>query len=182
MVQGIAIRKEFLILLGLFFSSITFVIKCKKTNFNRELILNQLLKSIFVIYICLLIGETLMPIRIPPLDIDIKPTVNLNILNITEYDLKDIYAIINIVGNLLLLSPLAIILPMLGYKKFLKLKNVILLSFFTSVLIEALQYIETYLKIVYAPRASDILDVMLNTLGGIIGFCVYRIYLRFCKK
>ena len=61
-------------------------------------------------------------------------------------------------------------------------QNVILLSFFTSVLIEALQYIETYLKIVYAPRASDILDVMLNTLGGIIGFCVYRIYLRFCKK
>ena len=58
----------------------------------------------------------------------------------------------------------------------MKIKNVIFFSFAISLLIEILQYLESYYKILYVPRATDILDLILNTIGGLLGYCVLRIY------
>jgi len=55
---------------------------------------------------------------------DIEPVINLNIFSIFDYGFNK-YAIINIVGNILLLAPLPILLFLNGWNKPMKVKNVI---------------------------------------------------------
>jgi hypothetical protein len=63
-----------------------------------------------MVYIPLVIGITLFPIRVPALkNYNIKPVINLNVLTIFDYGFNK-YAIINILGNIALLAPLPILL------------------------------------------------------------------------
>ena len=72
--------------------------------------------------------------------------------------------------NVLLFVPLGFFLP-LFWKRFQKLWSTVLFGFCISLLIEVLQ--------IFTLRASDINDLMTNTLGTLIGWCIARITLRF---
>lgn len=75
-----------------------------------------------------------------------------------------------VVGNLIMLLPLGIYLPLL-YRKLRKLSGlfgILLISFFVSVGIEILQLATSY-------RSTDIDDVLLNTAGACLGFIVYQV-------
>jgi len=71
-----------------------------------------------------------------------------------------------IVGNFIMLFPLGIYLPLL-YKKVSGFFPVLLVSLMTSVMIELLQ--------LATRRSVDIDDVLLNTTGAVIGWCVYQV-------
>jgi len=76
-----------------------------------------------------------------------------------------------VVGNLIMLFPLGIYLPLL-YRKLRKFSGffaVLLISFFVSVGIEILQLATSY-------RSTDIDDVLLNTAGACLGFIVYQLF------
>lgn len=75
-----------------------------------------------------------------------------------------------VVGNLIMLFPLGIYLPLL-YRKLRRLSGffaVLLISFFVSVGIEVLQLATSY-------RSTDVDDIMLNTGGACLGFIVYQL-------
>ena len=176
-IQAIWIKKELLIMLGIFYWIVSFFIKYIKhrNTISKELLLSEILKLGLILYLSLLIGVTLLPIRIPRSMYDIEPVINLNIFSILDYGFNK-YAIINIVGNILLLAPLPILLFLNGYNKLMKVKNVVFFSFVISLSIEILQYCESYFHFVYVPRATDVLDLILNTAGGLLGYCILRIY------
>ena len=73
----------------------------------------------------------------------------------------------NLIGNILVFSPLGYFLPML-FKKTKKLRYTILFSLIVSLIYESLQYI-LYLG------SADIDDIILNLLGTIIGFGFYKV-------
>lgn len=176
--QGIIIKKELLILIGIVIWAIYFIIKCKKIKWNidKKFVLDNVLKLILIVYVLLVVGVTLLPIRIPALKSKyIKSVINLNVLSLFDYGFNK-YAIINLIGNIALLAPLPILLHLNNINKLAKVKNIILFSFLISISIETLQAVESYFKIVNIPRASDILDLIFNIIGGLLGYCVLKIY------
>ena len=78
---------------------------------------------------------------------------------------NNIIGIAHMLGNLIIFFPLGYLTPVL-FPKMRKLTNVMLLSFALSLFIETCQYI-------FACGVADIDDVILNTLGGMLGYWVY---------
>lgn len=72
----------------------------------------------------------------------------------------------NLVGNLILLLPLGLLLPFM-FKRCQKLSSVVAIAFITSLLIEVIQFV---LQI----GMADIDDVILNSLGAILGYIFYK--------
>jgi len=72
--------------------------------------------------------------------------------------------------NVLLFIPMGFFLPVL-WERFLLFPRTVLFGFFTSLFIESLQ--------IFTYRATDINDLMTNTFGTFLGWCVARISLRF---
>lgn len=94
-------------------------------------------------------------------------------VNFTPFKTMGIYKTFDrqIAGNFIMLLPLGIYVPLL-YRKFRKLSGfsaVLLISFLTSVGIEALQLATSY-------RSTDVDDVILNTLGACAGFLIYQFF------
>ena len=71
----------------------------------------------------------------------------------------------NTILNIILFVPLGIMLPFL-WKKYNTFKATLVFGFFMSMAIELLQIL-TY-------RATDINDIIANTLGAVIGYCLFR--------
>lgn len=139
--------------------------------------------SIFFIYILCVLSVTLFPLLIQftnksnEISINLIPIVDTakEVANITSdasmHNFMIKFWIKNIFGNILLLFPLGIMLPML-WKKFNSLSKTILFAFCLSLSIETLQLLSGYIGNV--GRAFDIDDILLNTIGAFIGFIVYN--------
>ena len=91
-------------------------------------------------------------------------------VNLQPFKTIDIYQTLGkqIVGNFVMLLPLGIYLPLLytRLRKAYSFFAVLLICFLVSVCIELLQLATSY-------RSTDIDDVILNTLGGGVGFIIY---------
>ncbi|WP_042351526.1 VanZ family protein [Bacillus massiliigorillae] len=85
-----------------------------------------------------------------------------------EYRLVDM----NIWGNVLMFIPIGIYI--LVHSKNLSLTKCILLIIGSSIFIEVMQFI-------FARGATDIDDVILNTLGGVFGIGIYKIFAKILK-
>lgn len=81
---------------------------------------------------------------------------------------------INILGNIAAFMPFGFMLPLLS-KKYRSFIYVTLLSILFSLVIEALQMI---MKV----GIFDVDDILLNSLGGVLGYAFYGIYHRICIK
>jgi len=75
----------------------------------------------------------------------------------------------NTFGNIALLMPFGLMLPLLT-TRFQSMKRVLLLALCVSLTIETIQF---GLRFVGNPRAVDIDDVLLNTMGACLGFLIY---------
>jgi glycopeptide antibiotics resistance protein len=92
-------------------------------------------------------------------------------VNLRAFQMFRIYSTLDkqVVGNFIMLLPLGIYLPLL-YKRLRRFSGffaVLFLCLFVSIGIELLQLITSY-------RSADIDDVILNTLGGCLGFIIYQ--------
>ena len=76
----------------------------------------------------------------------------------------------NIIGNIIMFIPLGIFLPVAD-KRFENYKRVFLFAVAGSMLIELAQYFSRYIN---NYRQVDIDDVILNTLGAILGYYIYE--------
>ena len=73
----------------------------------------------------------------------------------------------NVLGNVVLFFPLGFLLPVV-YKPMRNFRICFVISFGTSLLIEICQY-------EFAERIFDVDDILLNTVGSIIGWLIFKI-------
>lgn len=155
-----------------------------RSNFSlkREVILN-----VFFIYILCFIGVTLFPLKISldrdytwisvnviPVMSTVKEITNItNDPNMHSFMIK--FWIKNIGGNLILLFPLGIIVPIL-WSKFNSAIKTTFFAFCLSLSIEVLQLLSAYIG--NAGRAFDIDDILLNTVGAYIGYIFYKKFIE----
>ena len=78
----------------------------------------------------------------------------------------------NIGGNILLLLPLGLLLPIL-WTNLRNLNKIFLIGLFTSLSIEILQLIENILYLGF--RSVDIDDVIFNVIGIILGYSLFKV-------
>ena len=78
------------------------------------------------------------------------------------------------IGNLLLLAPLGVLLPVLSHR-FRRLGSVVFLGLALSMTIELTQLLGSTV-LGYGYRVFQVEDIMLNTLGIVLGWAVWRGY------
>ena len=139
---------------------------------NKNRMINQILAHIlFVFAVFFIIIMTLLNPAPPPslpiaksIENNYVPFVIINeLINTNSY----IVMAYNIIGNIALFIPLGLSLP-LKYTKMRKFTYCIFVGFSFSVGIELCQLLLPH-------RQTDIDDVILNTLGTIIGYYLYKV-------
>ena len=91
-------------------------------------------------------------------------------MNCKFIPLKDILSSpIGYILNIILFIPLGFFLPIL-YKKYRNLKKVTLVGFLISLFIEIMQ--------LFSHRATDIDDLITNTLGTMIGYLIVKTFMN----
>lgn len=81
--------------------------------------------------------------------------------------------IVSYLLNILLFIPLGVIVPIV-WKKMQKLTNVIGIGFFFTILIETSQLLNN--------RRTDIDDIILNILGAVIGYGIFKLFNKITKS
>jgi glycopeptide antibiotics resistance protein len=129
--------------------------------------------GVFIIYILVVLSITLLPITIYHTANPNKITPNINVIPLIVIDIKTfgLIGIINVVGNIFLLTPMTIFIKMLYADKFSFKKCMIIVILF-SISIEFMQYLQMLCQL-QSSRVTDINDILFNTIGGAIGYFVY---------
>jgi glycopeptide antibiotics resistance protein len=139
------------------------------------------LAATIIIYLCVVAAFTIVPTHLSGFRSVDQDHINLvplgysfKCLGRTEKEYRSLRAacLQNTLGNVALFLPFGILLPLLS-SRLRSLKRVMLVALGLSVSIEATQFV---LRFVGNPRAVDIDDVLLNTLGACLGFAVYRLF------
>lgn len=137
----------------------------------------------FVVYLVVVAAITIVPTRLSGFRIPSSNHINVvpfafsikcfRLAHNPHHGLMP-FCLLNLFGNIALFLPFGILLPLVsgGFRSF---KRVVLVALCLSVSIETIQFV---LRFVGNPRAVDIEDVLLNTLGTCLGFVVYRYVIR----
>lgn len=132
-------------------------------NKEKFILYKELLKLSFIIYIlCLFHVVTYQ-------DVSFSNANFIPFKEITRYDFGSSLFYRNILGNLLLFIPFGIFSSY--YVKINKSYLIIILSFIASLSIELTQLL--------IGRVFDVDDIILNVLGGLIGYILYKIFKKF---
>jgi len=151
------------------FARIAKTVKRKRLKWKREL-------QLLLVYICIVVVVrfTFFPFekvngQIQPLFFDAQRMFPLSVnlipfVNLTNYpSMRD--AVLNLVGNTAMFVPLGIVWPSV-YKKLNTHKKAIAAGIASSLCIELLQ-------LPFRSRVTDIDDLILNSLGYLIGYGIY---------
>ncbi len=141
----------------------------EKINLKKELLM-----LIFVMYIVSLFSQTIfisLPSNINNIfPLDLRGRINTDTFQVFFDSIRNMktgnyqYFVINVLGNLIAFVPLGIFIPLIFPSR--KVFSVVMIGFCTSLLIEIIQ-----LTVI---RATDVDDIMLNTLGTLLGYLIYR--------
>lgn len=136
---------------------------------------HELLVCLAWVYFTGLAVLTLLPIQCPPIksNISLSSMIQLNPLHSILPSRDLIFR--NLIGNILLFLPLIPILSAISNRT-IRFRNAMLISILFSCSIETLQLIENICGFCsYYFRQIDSADIMLNTIGGIVGFSLYEL-------
>lgn len=140
-----------------------------KTNFRHELLL-----LIFVLFMAGLASQTVISQNLiqdgiaesGELRVNLTPFHKLTEIQ-TALQYNNVhYILIEVFGNIAMFAVIGFLLPLL-WSEFESFKNIVLISFTISLVIETTQ--------LFLPRVTDVDDLIMNTLGGVIGYMIYRI-------
>jgi len=174
------------------------IMKIKKVKFNHPNI--KIIIPVFIFYLTCVLYFVWIPFDIIPKNVRYELMTIINnepftlnqILNINLVPLRSILNIINssilnqshwyftiraIIGNIMLLFPLSIFIQLLS-KRNLSTKQMLLLVMLVSISIELSQLVIN-LTTGWPNRVICIDDVILNTLGGMSGYVIYKKYDNF---
>ncbi len=158
------------------------IILVRSQNKNDISIRRELLSIAFTIYCIAVIRVTIFPLY---LNLGAGPRFSPSINIIPFFDIlrgfeqshfsfafKLKLLLRNLLGNFLLLLPLGFFLPMF-WVKLRSFKRTLAIGALISVSIETAQYLLVYLGLSVG-RASDIDDLILNTVGVIFGYLIFE--------
>lgn len=137
--------------------ALLFIIKIitLKNNKNKK---REIIKIIFIIYIIFLYHIVTFQ--------SIKYANNLiPFTEILRYKIGSKLFIKNVIGNIILFIPFGILITYL--KNITTPSKIISISLSTSLIIEIIQLL--------IGRVFDIDDIILNTIGAIIGYCIFKL-------
>jgi glycopeptide antibiotics resistance protein len=141
----------------------------------------KILVAIFVVYLGVVAALTVVPAHLTPLRIRSTDPNHINLIPL-DYSFRcfrqdrgmhphlTAFCLRNTLGNVALFMPLGILLPLID-TRFRTFKRMLLIGLALSLAIETVQF---GLRFIGNPRAVDIDDVLLNTLGACLGFLIYR--------
>lgn len=178
--QGYLIYPQvFMVLFSLiyFFVRVIKALKAKRVNWFREMIL-----AILLLYLLELINVTLFPVFVDigdkfsifPISYETRNSpifVNINPFYYGFIGASAYTMIINIIGNIFIMLPYTILLPC-AFRRMRKWKMAIGTAALTSICIELLQLLWQF-TMLNPTRKTDIIDVILNLIGAVIGFALY---------
>ena len=156
------------------------IVNISKKKYGRKITYKaELILFLFYIYTIAVMTLTVIPLPFARFEdlhrggINLIPVINtVNDLKIafkyTAYTFAE-QTFQNLIGNIMLFIPLGIFLPVVSSYRYRSLVNVAAFAFICSVSIETIQFIERQFEIY---RFVDIDDVILNTLGAILGFVI----------
>ena len=168
----------------LFFTAIWLVVriiiwvKQKRIDWKREALLLLMFVNLAVIIRYVFFPRDLVDGRVQPLVFEAEEALPLRInlrpfVHLLDYDnVRD--TIWNVAGNSAMFIPTGVILPVL-YRKPDTFWKVIAIGALISLCIEVLQ-------LPFASRASDVDDLILNTLGVAIGYGIYVVIKRITRR
>lgn len=145
--------------------------KSKRLDWKREL-------QLILVYICIVVVVrfTFFPFskvngKIQPLIFDYVKMFDLRInlipfVNLLDYEIKS-EMLINVIGNTTMFIPLGVVWPIV-FKELNTHRKVIAVGVGCSLSIEILQ-------LLFYDRVTDIDDLILNSLGFIAGYMIYRL-------
>ncbi|WP_374211485.1 VanZ family protein [Lactobacillus sp. ESL0791] len=142
----------------------------KQQHFSLKRIL---LLILFLLYLWLLLDITLFPILLfPPNSGPFKLGLGRQFFINLIFYVFPMYRPRQLIGNLILLAPLSFFAAIFKtrYRKF---GNNLRLMFLSSLLIESLQLIFNIFYL--GNRIFDVNDILLNTLGSILGFLFFKL-------
>ena len=146
-------------------------IKKKHIDWKREVVLLLMYINLAVIIRFVFFPMSKLDGQVQPLIFDIATAfpfrVNLfPLVNLFDYDNKrDL--LLNVIGNVAMFIPSGIVLPII-YKRLDSFVKVILVGGSISLCIEIIQ-------LPFSVRASDVDDLILNTVGVTIGYGIYAL-------
>lgn len=164
-------------------------IKRRKQSFNKK---REIMLAIFTLYSVGIASQTIIPKWVMGVDgdtgkffLDVYMSngwVSTNAipfktisgyLQVNEYmDGWDSIAIANLLGNIFLFSPIGFFVPLL-WRRMNSFIPILLIGFGVTCFIEGTQY--------FIGRSTDIDDIILNTIGVVIGYGVYIVWKGFAK-
>jgi len=178
MYKQIAIGFFCLLVVAFTFFAIYRMQKPRQERFSKR---KAILSLLFTWYLCAVAAVTIVPIRNSrtqnlPNHFNFKPVITSyhrfqNVLEANDVWGKQNFRN-NLVGNIIMFIPLGILLPWVYNKRF---KQVLVFGALASVAIELIQYLNMFAGYY---RYVDIDDVILNTLGAIIGYWIYKQFLH----
>ena len=153
------------------------IINYKNLNFIKLLILYSFILYFIIIYFLVILPlPSINEVVYNPHMINIKPFNFINDM-LKEQSFKSIYTV---VFNILMTIPLGMYLK---YYLNSNLKKVIILVFIISMFFELTQATGLYYIYKYPYRVFDVDDLIMNTLGGLIGFYImYYLEILLSKK
>jgi len=142
----------------------------RRVSWRRELFL-----TLFFVYVIIVAAMTIAPTAGSingEAGYNLVPVVNLingvaSVVTGPPETLK--FQLENLLGNLFLLFPMGIFLPLIAYR-LREIKILFLAALAIATFIEIVQYISQFFG---SYRVADIDDVILNTLGACLGFYVF---------
>lgn len=158
----------------------------RKGNIKVNKVKEKVIKLILKIYFLFLIAIVYFPITIVWMENKTYKMPKIYLFPIQAiikmYNNKGLFAIIiNIGGNLILLTPLAFFMCYYFKDIFCNIKNTTIATLFISLFIECSQVTLSIIIPMYS-RVFDVNDLICNTIGGIIGYKLYKIYMDRIKK
>lgn len=146
----------------------------KKISLSRHILI-----FLFFVYIVNLVSITLFPLPIQKEEIEYM--VKCHFLKNNFVPFKSIIELIKdprtasfrqVFGNIVLFIPMGFLVPLL-FNKMSTLRKVVLVGFISSFTVEFLQFLISFI-IGATYKITDIDDIILNTIGTIIGFILFR--------
>lgn len=160
-----------------------FYFKSRKRSNLKFFTKHLVWKNLFMLYILMVVNVTMFPLFIgTQRTVDVFASINLIPFKETISSFNDllslfstIFAIriflINVLGNIILFMPLGFLLPIIN-QNFNNIKSIFKISLLSTISIESLQFITSLFG---GTRATDIDDIILNVLGGLLGFLIFVI-------
>lgn len=148
---------------------------------NSEMKLQvKIMRFIFGLYITVMLGLTIFPVEIPPMrmDGDFASYLNFHFFSFMQEG-WNLSMAKQVFGNILLfvpVYPLAVLSGMKTRRGYQVLLGVVVFS----LSIEVMQFVENITGLSgFFGRVTDVNDLFLNTLGGMIGFVIVKWYHRY---